>query len=286
MNNSHINSNELVLHLDGNSSISANTLINIISEMTKIFETVLADENINSPFEIKVTTLKEGSFIIPFVAEAVQFYLQNSNVIANTMQTIKTCFEIKNFLHGKPPISTTNNYNGTTTISNHNAETITVNNYTYNYTIQTDPHITSLSQSILDHSNKGFSISTNNETRQFSPTDVNEMAKPIPELNENKSITLETNLKIIKPVFTGNAMWSFSYNDKIINAKIKDIEFLNKAQNGLVSFNANDSIKVKLRYEYVLSLNKILDNTEKYYIDKVYSHIPAATAYEQLSFED
>lgn len=94
------------------------------------------------------------------------------------------------------------------------------------------------------------------------------------QLRVNKS-TSPVKLKVKKPDFLGNSMWSFVL-DKVLSAKIEDTLWLEKFQKGEVSIPPGSYLDVLLRTEIELDDNNDPAGNVNYFITEVKDVIPPA----------
>ena len=142
--------------------------------------------------------------------------------------------------------------------------------------ILNNPHIDNLvvkiTSNVSDNNSDGrFSFDTSSESIHFDKNDVSNMRKPLPIVEESiiKTTVILVDLPIKKADLLGFSTWSFIYNGKQIEAKIDDVDFLEKIYNGQFSIHGGDYITAELEISVNMD-NGVLDNsTAKYAIRKV-----------------
>jgi len=106
------------------------------------------------------------------------------------------------------------------------------------------------------------------ETSEFENMAVR-VIEGIQETQDVLSHIVDVSLLLKKPDLLGRSKWSFIY-DKIIEADIKDYEWLEKVQNGAIkNLYAGVKIPVKLLVEVDLDENKNLVGDPKYFVLQV-----------------
>lgn len=195
------------------------------------------------------------------------------------ISTLKGFFELKKLLNGSQPkeiqalsgdkIYVTAqdgggiavNKGSGTVLSNCHIDQL-VNNVTYNI-VQTG-------------NTDGFSFDTAKASESFNRDDLSRMSKPlpIPEQITRKVSTIRTDLLIKKPDILGHSAWSFKYNDRAIEAKILDDEFLDNISKGNFTITGGSFITADLEISIDLGTDGLPDEqTTKYTVLKVYGGI-------------
>lgn len=267
-------------HLDGKNSIDAKILSELIGDIAELTKFAALEENPDAYLKMNVTAFENGSFQINFsaICEFAENLINNVLPLAEfasiTISTVKEFFEIKKFLKGKKAKSIKVQEDGKVIVTSEDNNSMVANNSSI--AILNNPHIDNLVVKITsnvsdNNSDGGFSFDTSSESIHFDKNDVSNMRKPLPIVEESiiKTTVILVDLPIKKADLLGYSTWSFIYNGKQIEAKIDDVDFLEKIHNGQFSIHGGDYITAELEISVNMD-NGVLDNsTAKYAIRKV-----------------
>lgn len=268
-------------HLDGNSSIDAVILSKIIMDLAELTKISALEENPDAYLKINVTAFKNGSFQIDFstICEFTENLISNSpqfiQLASTVISTVKGYFEIKKLLKGNKPKSIQDKNDGKITITSQDNHSVTVNKSSgaviNNFHI--DNLVVNISSNISENNKDGgFSFETTTDTTHFSNEDIANMSRPLPIIEEEqiKNTIISADLPIKKADLLGKSAWSFIFNNKTIDAKIDDEDFIDKIHNGEISIHSGDYITAELVISVQISENHLPDeSTTKYSIRKV-----------------
>lgn len=272
-------------HLDGESSIDAIVLSEIIMDLTELTKIAALEENPDAYLKMNVTAFKNGSFQIDFsaICEFTENLISNSSQLiqlaSTAVTTVKGFFEIKKLLKGNKPKSIHNLDDGKITVTGQDNHSVTVNKSSgaviNNFNI--DNLVVKIS-SCVGENNKdgGFSFKTSTNTTHFSNKDVTQMSKPLPIIEEEqiRNTIILADLPIKKADLLGKSAWSFIFNNKTIDAKIDDEDFIDLIHNGKISIHSGDYITAELVISVKLNENSFPDeNSTKYTVRKVVGEI-------------
>lgn len=293
-------------HLNGESSVDADVVINAIQNMSIITSEIAKEEDPLLLSRLQVKPFKNGSFEIVFItiAELGLSIISNPDTAATIatkiVHTLFKCFEIKKALKGEPPKSVTNIKGDQVKIENRDgqiiyapsASTIVLNNSAVGNAVSNIA-----TYAMKNNPNEGFSLLGESQDLKlsFSPDDIKNIAKSDPiEKVYTAKCTRSTELLLIKSLnLIGNSKWSFIYKRKTILASINDEDWLDNVQNGTINIRAKDSIRATLETTVELDSGGFpIPGTEKYSIIHVLDLISgdehnANTSPKQLKmFED
>jgi hypothetical protein len=268
---------KFALHIDGDNAIDATLLSNILKNMATLTKLAAQEVEPEAYLKMNVTAFEKGSFQIDFSAvcelgEDLIHHASEVTQLASVMiGTVKGFFEIKKFLKGKKAEKIEPVEKGKIQLTDNEGQSIVVNESSgaviNNYNI--DNLVVNISNDISSNG-KGFSFNTSSGQSYYNTEDLQEIRKPIAiEDTYCKKSTINADLLIKKADLLGNSAWSFKYNDKTIEARITDDNFLSSIKNG-ESIHAGDYITAKL--EIMVDLGKDglpLHNTAKYTVLKV-----------------
>lgn len=268
-------------HLDGNSYIDAVVLSKIIMDLAELTKIAALEENPEAYLKMNVTAFKNGSFEIGFsaiceftenlISQGSQFIQLASTAIS----TVKGFFEIKKLLKGKKPKSIQENNDGKITVTSEDNHSVTVNKSSG--AVVSNIHIDSLVVNISTNVNEnnstgGFSFESNNESVYFNNDDIEQMSKPLPIMEEEiiKTSVIRVDLPIKRAALIGRGAWSFIYNNKTIEARMEDEDFLEQMHRGEISIHSGDFITAELAISVPIKEDNSLDESAiKYSIRKV-----------------
>jgi hypothetical protein len=277
---------DIKIKFDGQThQIEANTLINSLIHFTTIVQEVNKDLSTGGRVDVKVNALPEGSFLchitVESIIDAAQMVFNKENIImaAQIIGAVKGIYEIGKFLKGKKPeqVKTTET---STTIINHEGDSITINNPTINIytnnrtvrealaeefeTLDNDPNVTGFE--LLDKEDKPLVRIEKQEFYAIANSD---------DLNEvfaEKTVTKKAMLNIVKLSFE-NMKWDFYFEGNKIHARIADLEFITRIENG-ERFAKGDLLEVELEINQVFEKTVDTFINKGYSITKVINHIP------------
>lgn len=272
------------LHLEGNNTIDAVALSEIIKNFAELAKYAAARQDPESYLKMNVTALQNGSFQINF--SAIQEFIDNlinnpSEMLSfagQVISTVKGYFEVKKLLKGKKEKSVVDNCNGTITITAQDGNTATVNKDSISVmdNAQIDNMVVNVTTNIYNHNPRGgFSLSTGEDISVFSNSDVIEMKTTLPIADEEivKNSRIRADLQISKADILKYSAWTFIYNGKTIKASIIDMDFLEEIHKGSMSIKSGSYITADLLISVRMENGLPINNTAKYTIEKVYGGI-------------
>lgn len=278
-------------HLDGENSIDAFSLATIIGNMAELTAIAVHEDEPEANVNVKVTALKQGSFVIDFstICGIVNTLLSNTpdivSTAANAIETITGFFKLRKLLNGKLPKQIQPINDNKICVTNETGENLVINKSSG--LILNNPHTEALTQNIsitvyANDNAKGFSIDTTESSVHFDNEDLLKMNKPIPIIdNYTQQISvIRTDLLIKKPDILGHSAWAFRYNGKNIEARINDDDFYEYIQEGDFTIQHGCYITADLEIAIDLNVSGFPDDKPpKYTVRKVYGGIknPADT---------
>lgn len=274
-------------HLNGDSSIDAVLLSKTIQDFAELTKLIALEQNPESFIKLNVTAFENGSFIIDFqtITEIVETISENKEIFSVFASVvvggIVGVFKLKKFLKGEAPLEQTiegdsikiKNKNGDVVVVPQASAPVLNNCHVDNLVINIASNVAK------NNSGKGFSLTaSDNEKIEFSEHDMPYMCHPIAVEKENisriKTQTIDTYLRIKKPVLVGSAKWELIYNSETIHVKIEDDDWLTSVQTGRIGINANYLLHAYLQTEVELDDNGIpILETQKYKISHVFGLI-------------
>lgn len=286
MDNSIIKSSgSFSIHINGDSSVDAIALSQIISDMATLTREAAIAEESTADCKVSVTAFKNGSFQIDFtaVAGAAATLLTQAatiaNIASNAITTVKGYFEVKKVLNGSMPKEVkelsgnkilVTAEDGGTVLVNKGCEAVYIN-------CNVDNRVQNITNCInqLENAN-GFSFDTDEGSSNYDKNDIDRISKPLPFIEESlyKISKVKTDLLIKKPDLLGHSTWSFRWNDKNIDAKIQDDDFLEYIHSGNYSIHGGSFITAEM--EIIVRLNEdgtLDERSVNYVIKKVYGGI-------------
>lgn len=271
-------------HLDGGNTIDAHILSDIIDDIATLAKLTSQDIDPEAYLKMNVTAFQDGCFEIDFSAVCefasglFDFLKAAVPVAGGIVAALRGCFEIKKLLKGTAPKKVTPKENGTVEIENCDGEkirtpkasAIVIEN------VKADQIIVNISSNALEHNpNGGFSIKDDLSNTHFSTKDIANMSKPLPinEIDVCQRNRVEAILHIRKPDLIGRSKWGFTYNNKAIEARLLDDDFLDTVHNG-TTIKKGDYINATV--EIFVDLDRFgcpVPGSEKYSVIKVHGTI-------------
>ena len=253
------------LHLDGNNTIDAVALSEIIKNFAELAKYAAVRQDPDSYLKMNVTAFKNGSFQIDF--SAIQEFIDNLinnptemlSFAGQVISTVKGYFEIKKLLKGKKEESVVDNCDGTITITSQDGSTATVNKNSISVmqNAQIDNMVVNVTTNIYNHNPRGgFSLSTGEDESYFSNNDVIEMKKALPIADEEivKNSRIRADLQISKADILKYSAWTFIYK-------------------GSMAIKSGSYITADLLISVRMENGAPVNNAAKYTIEKVYGGI-------------
>ena len=289
------------LHLDGNSTVDADVVVQAIQNMSVITSEISKAEDPQLMSRLQVQPFRNGSFEILFITVAelgmsiINDPVRAAGIAQKIVETLFKCFEIKKHLKGEEPKSVT--YNGDY-VSIENRDGQVINAPSAASVVINNIHVSNAVADIAAYAEKnnptgGFSMASEdnpNLNLNFSAEDIHNVASSSSiEMEYHKQCTQSTEILPIKSLsFRGTARWQFILHGKTISARIEDEDWLDNVQSGLISIKASD--RIKARIETSVDLDNFgfpVHGTEKYIILKVVELISDNNLAEnQLSLEE
>ena len=284
-------------HIDGDNSIDAEILSNIINDMAQLTKYAVKEEDPEAYLKMNVTAFKNGSFEIDFsaICEVKDTLLNIAKVgiplAASLVATVEGYLKIKKHIKGKKAKEVKELPNNKIQFTNNENETIILNKSsgTILNNVDIDQLVINISNNVYQHNpGGGFSLNNDTEYTHFDCNDIINLGKPVPINNiityQEQSINI--NLPIKKADMLGHSAWSFIYHKKIISAPIEDYDFLKKVHSGKLSVHAGDYINAILKISYQINQdNEPIEETTKYIVSKVIGEIKSDKNQIQLEFD-
>ncbi|MDR2912856.1 MAG: hypothetical protein LBV38_06160 [Alistipes sp.] len=278
--------NKFKIKFDGQQhQIDANVLIGSLIHTTSIIQEVNKYLDSGKKIDIKVKALEKGSFFISLelVETAIDglkniFTRENITVAAEVITILTGVIGVKKFLKGRKPRKV-DKKGDKTTIINHNGDSITVENLTFN--------IYETNVTVNDALSQNFEIMESDPAiTGFEITDVDEnplvvvnkeefpdMILKSEEIRDDERILSEAaTMNIVRLSFEESLKWEFYYRGNRISAKIKDPNFQESIDGG-ESFAKGDILEVELQttQKWDSSVNTFINKS--YQINKIIRHI-------------
>lgn len=276
---------KFAFHIDGDNSIDAVVLSQIISGLAELTKFAAKEEDPEAYLKMNVTAFKNGSFEIDFSTiceiedNLINIVQKGIPLAATLVGTVKGFLEIKKLIKGNNAKDVKELPNNKIKVTSENNESIVVNKSSV--AILNNPSIdqvvVNISNNIYGHNpSGGFTFKSENGNTDFNNDDLINLGKPIPYSNAitYKEQTVKIDLPIKKADVLGNSAWSFIYDKKAIVASIEDYDFLKKVHIGDISLHAGDYITALLKIVYEIDENNLpIENTTKYTVVKVIGDI-------------
>jgi hypothetical protein len=278
------------IHINGDNSIDAMLLSQIIGDMAKLTKDAAYYEDPTADCNVNITALKNGSFQIDFsallgTASTLLSDITAVSTLATTViTTLKGYFELKKILNGSQPKEVQELSGNKIYVTAEDGSSVVVNKGSGSVFTDCNIHtvVQNVSYNILKTgATDGFSFDTNDNAEQFTHDDLVKMTKSVPIATQTtrKVSTIKTDLLIKKPDILGHSTWSFRYNAKNIDAKVLDDEFLDSVRNGDYSIRGGCYITADLEISVDLDSDGLSDEqTTKYTVTKVYGGIQDTSA--------
>lgn len=102
--------------------------------------------------------------------------------------------------------------------------------------------------------------------------------------SETEEINTNSIVQIKKPDYLGSSKWEFYYDGHSIDAKIKDLEWLGKYQDGKIDIRPKDALKISLKTKF--SRDEYGQIFHTYYEVTKVREVIKAKDYEQIKFNN
>ena len=272
------------IHLDGESTIDAGLLSDIIKNIAELTKLAAQQEDSNAYLKMNVTAFQNGSFQIDFssvcevAANVFSSIIAHSDLALNVVKAVREFFEIKKLLKGNLPRSVSEDENAQVTITAHDGNSICVSKTGASIVnnIKIDQLTVNISNDVIEHNPKGgFSFKTKQNEMYCSAEDLGNISKSLPISEEIPC--LKTRCTAVFPIksvdLLGHSQWGFIYKDRVIKAIVLDEEFIDKVHNGEI-IKAGDMLKVTLEvYVDLDCFGKPIESSKKYTVLKVHGDI-------------
>lgn len=271
----------LIVKLEGESTISVNTLVVVLKNYKTITEQIsLIASGGNCDAEIKVNAFNKGSFQIDFtiVTEIIDNIFSTNTIeyVRKLSNTILQMFSLYTLLKGKKANSEEIKQvifdNPTIITGNPN---LIVNIY-QNQMVREG--IKEVIQSAKDDENvKGVTLSTDDgQTFEITEKEINELTTEQSEEDKDERVVIDNNaiLTIVSLSFNKGDIWKFSYRNTKISIKLTNEDLYSKIESGM-AFKKGDALKVELEItsKWNDTYNAYIDS--KYKILTIIETIPA-----------
>lgn len=270
-----VHSASLVVKLEGDNSVDAGTLVNMLTQYMIITERaniIMGDGAYKT--DVKIKALDKGSFEINF--EVITSWIQNLITKENitfageVVCGIASVFSI--FKHFK----------GERVTKEEVTKQITIQNAEKIVNIYLDPTVNesmrkTFETAMNDDAIQGMTIIANsNKTETVWADEFGELAIPKDNImpNERTVVVPSAQLNIIGLNFTKGGSWQFIYNGTKIRTKLSD-EGLQKAIDKGAAFAKGDSLRVELNITQRWNEEYNAYENKYYKIATVFEHISA-----------
>lgn len=281
--------------LEGESSISVDTLTDILNNTVEIVNQIVRGEP-DTYVNLKITKFSTGSFDIYFhaVAEQIQNIItEPETVAAGIVAAVSGVFGLVKHLGGKRP-KKIDEKDGKAEIINYNGDVFYLDIGTTNKFFKSDDietAIMNINNDVKEDAGRtGFILRS--ETKEgekvikYTVDDINTVAPVVNDMLDDTQDLLinevEATLIIRKPDLVGNSKWGFIYNTNI-DAAIEDKEWLEKVRAENIKFGKNMRLPVRLRIETKVSFNGEVIGDTTYTITKVTGDIIDGETDNQMS---
>ena len=260
------------LRFGGDNDIDLETLTTSLDKtlitLSALSENVL-NENEQCRFVVK--NIQRGSFDI-VIQEVLEVGVALLPQTYSVLQSFKTVLEVRKLLKGTKPEKVVTSGNNTT-VYNKEGGTITVNNVVYKAFIN-DPRIERSCADVvkavnddLTRSNLIYDFPDTGEKVQIDRSEFKELERTsnVEEFdNIRKEELIEATVRVTKPDLENKTKWGVVHVGRLINADIKDEDFLGKVHSNEVTFGNGFWMKVKMKISYYSDENGIAANEPKY----------------------
>lgn len=290
-------SNNFKIKFEGQQNqIDANVLISSLIHTSSLIQEINNYLETGKQIDIKIKALEKGSFLIDFhlietSIEALKhlFTKENLEICGVVISTMVGLIELRKFLKGENPKSIEEGTSSTTIINNNGTTHISTNIV---YKIYSNSPIAkeAISKNFEainnDLSIDGFSIIENDVTLlNIEKNEFDSLIIQDEEIDEDeKTKVVIATLNIIKPSFDNGLQWEFLYLGNRIKAKIKDVDFQNRIDNG-EQFAKGNTLVVHL--QILQKFDPSLDNyvNKSYMVLKIIEHL-SRWEQKKLNFDE
>lgn len=260
-------------------SVKAEVVAAMIKATANLIRVAGKETSGNTTLEVNVRAVETGSLGVPIevLIPAGIFLQENIQNIAATISVLKEYFCLKQWLQNKPLPSPQED--GTVKINDINIKAETINVY-YNCSvekdmsdafneIESDNKISDIS--ITQASNKEKIVTIpRSDFENFKKQSTNEQPR-----ESSYEETIRTEVTLRKAVFLGKGKWGVLFEERKINVKITDEEFLQEVFDSHQEFRAGDKLNVSLQIKRTFDedLREMVIDVRGYEITKVYKVI-------------
>lgn len=272
----------------GENNIDLKDLLHSLDGTVELIDFVSNSLDKESFTKINVQGTRTGSFIIDFCFLAREglglFNTENITYAKLCLDTVCALFNLKKHLKGKKAKSVASTEAGKVTIENVDSEKLVINTYIYNmYGSESNQ---SMKRIFSECKRDGFYIENKGKKIvEIDKSEFSNMGKDIDSLLEETVTTTTARLMvgIKKADFVGESKWELIYNNKVLKASIKDIDFKEALHNGSISITGKTCMEIELLTE--AHLNEIGEVVKTaHYINKVLN-ITDSEEVEQIELE-
>lgn len=275
------NQTSLIVKLEGESTISVNTLVVVLKNYKTITEQIsLIASGGNYDAEIKVNAFNKGSFQIDFtiVTRIIDNIFSTNTIeyarkLSNTMLQMFSLYtllkgkkanseEIKQVIVDNPTIITGN-------------PNLIVNIYQNQMVREGIKEVIKSAKD--DESVKGVTLSTDDgQTFGITEKEINELTTEQSEKDKDERVVIDNNafLTIVSLSFNKGDIWKFSYRNTKVSIRLTNEDLYSKIESGM-AFKKGDALKVELEItsKWNDTYNAYIDS--KYKILTIIETIPA-----------
>lgn len=267
----------LTVKFDGDNAISIHQLIGCITGINTAYQACLNSEYISPSMDLQVVAVNQGSveIVLQSVIALAPDLVTHIPQVVTTFKTLLEIIKLKQALGGKEPksvetegkVSKVTNHEGSITYHDCHVTNIYLNNPTVDAGLSN-----AFSSLCVATPREAVQLTSGQESLRINRERYSDMAADIVSKINTDSVqanTIEVKLRIRKPDFIGNTMWSFvDENGNSIAASIEDKRFSKRVKAGAIELSANDLLTVRLRIEIVLDkyMNVI---SKKHYVEEV-----------------
>lgn len=283
---------EFTINLSGENSINIHSLSKILENLDIL--TKEASQNIAN-CEFNILAVNKGSFELLFEGIAVTaanlLTQDNINYISTCLKSINEWFAIKKHLgSGSPKGLEKDEREITVTNESGEIQVFSASGAKFFENAKICNSIINIGTTLKESNREQMRILGNDVTpekiMEISAEDYDELSAPIDLRNENTVYIshINTDLLLVTAVFNGDAQWGFYFN-KNIKAKIEDEIWLNSFRESKIPLTYGTQMKVAMRMETLKdNYGNPIENTAKYYIEKVISVVKPFDDSVQLKF--
>lgn len=273
-------------HLDGDSTVDAKLLADIISDLSELTELAARIEDPDVFLKLRITAFRNGSFQVDFsaiceMAENLSAHLPEAASFAlSVIGIVKGFFEIKKHLKGTDAKSVKENPADRSKVHIENNQGVVICVEKSSAIILENARADEITSEIVhrvlqNNKEKGFSIHTDKGSFVCPSQELEDTSLAIPSARTTltKTYTVSADLIIKKAALIGMSAWEFYYRDKSISATILDTDFLDELHRGKYAIHSGDFISAELQISVDVDNELKPVGKEKFVITKIHGGI-------------